>query len=58
MINIERNLFQHRISSVRGYDRAVVMEEGRAVEQGAVGSLLSQPSSRLARMLATAHRLN
>ncbi|XP_063821698.1 ATP-binding cassette sub-family C member Sur-like [Ostrinia nubilalis] len=45
----------HRISSVRGYDRAVVLDEGRVVEQGAVGALLAQPASRLARMLA-AHR--
>lgn len=49
-------LFQHRISSVRGYDRAVVMDEGRVVEQGAVGALLSLPSSQLARMLALAHQ--
>ncbi|XP_028037616.1 ATP-binding cassette sub-family C member Sur-like isoform X1 [Bombyx mandarina] len=45
----------HRISSVRGYDRAVVLEEGRVVEQGEVGPLLSRPVSRLARMLAAAH---
>ncbi|RVE50110.1 hypothetical protein evm_005316 [Chilo suppressalis] len=46
----------HRISSIRGYDRAVVLEEGRVVEQGEVKSLLAQPASRLARMLAAAHR--
>ncbi|KPJ15035.1 Canalicular multispecific organic anion transporter 2 [Papilio machaon] len=43
----------HRMSSVRGYDRAAVMEEGRIVELGSMRSLLSQPSSRLARMFAT-----
>ncbi|KAJ0180469.1 hypothetical protein K1T71_003873 [Dendrolimus kikuchii] len=50
----------HRISSVRGYDRAVVIEEGRVVEQGAVCALLSLPSSHLARMLALAqnHSIN
>ncbi|XP_026329931.1 ATP-binding cassette sub-family C member Sur-like isoform X2 [Hyposmocoma kahamanoa] len=44
----------HRISSVREYDRAVVLDEGRLVEQGSVRALLAQPTSRLARMLAAA----
>ncbi|XP_068629390.1 ATP-binding cassette sub-family C member 9 [Battus philenor] len=42
----------HRVSSVRTYDRAAVLEEGRIVELGNMKTLLSQPSSRLARMLA------
>ncbi|XP_030024318.1 ATP-binding cassette sub-family C member Sur isoform X2 [Manduca sexta] len=46
----------HRISSVRDYDRALVLEEGQAVEQGPVSALLEQPSSRLARMLAATRR--
>ncbi|KAM3963463.1 LOW QUALITY PROTEIN: sulfonylurea receptor [Aphomia sociella] len=46
----------HRISSVRGYDRAVVLEDGNIVEQGEVSALLAQPSSRLARMLSTVNR--
>ncbi|XP_013182103.1 PREDICTED: ATP-binding cassette sub-family C member 8 [Papilio xuthus] len=46
----------HRMSSVRGYDRAVVMEEGRIVEVGSMRSLLSQPSSRLARMFAATNQ--
>ncbi|KAJ2952805.1 hypothetical protein O0L34_g7165 [Tuta absoluta] len=44
----------HRVSCVRGYDRAIVLDEGRVAEQGPVTSLLSRPSSRLARMLAAA----
>ncbi|XP_049867154.1 ATP-binding cassette sub-family C member 3 [Pectinophora gossypiella] len=44
----------HRVSSVRGYDRAMVLEEGRVAEQGAVPALLSVPTSRLARLLAAA----
>ncbi|KAF9410974.1 hypothetical protein HW555_010106 [Spodoptera exigua] len=46
----------HRISSVRGYERGVVLEGGSVVEQGAVPALLAQPASRLARMLAAAQR--
>ncbi|CAH0748153.1 unnamed protein product [Diatraea saccharalis] len=46
----------HRISSIRGYDRAIVLEEGRIVEQGEVKTLLAQPASRLARMLAATQR--
>ncbi|XP_035436877.2 ATP-binding cassette sub-family C member Sur-like [Spodoptera frugiperda] len=46
----------HRISSVRGYERGVVLESGHVAEQGAVSALLSQPASRLARMLAAAQR--
>ncbi|XP_073944088.1 sulfonylurea receptor isoform X3 [Choristoneura fumiferana] len=45
----------HRVSSVRGYDRGVVLEAGRAVEQGPVPALLGTPGSRLAAMLATPH---
>ncbi|PZC84367.1 hypothetical protein B5X24_HaOG200320 [Helicoverpa armigera] len=48
----------HRISSVRGYERGVVLDSGCIVEQGAVATLLSQPASRLARMLAAAQRQN
>ncbi|CAD0196745.1 unnamed protein product [Chrysodeixis includens] len=48
----------HRISSVRGYGRGVVLDNGCAVEQGAVSALLAQPTSRLARMLAAAQRVN
>lgn len=48
----------HRVSSVRGYSCGVVLERGAVVEQGSVTSLLSQPSSRLARMLAAAQRYN
>lgn len=39
---------------MREYDRAVVLEEGRVVEQGSVRALLAQPASRLARMLSAA----
>ncbi|XP_026757827.2 ATP-binding cassette sub-family C member Sur [Galleria mellonella] len=46
----------HHISSVRGYDRAVVLEDGCIVEQGEVSVLLAQPNSRLARMLSTVNR--
>ncbi|CAH2074102.1 unnamed protein product, partial [Iphiclides podalirius] len=43
----------HRVPSVLGYDRVAVLEEGRIVEIGDMKNLLAQPSSRLARMLAT-----
>ncbi|CAK1581992.1 unnamed protein product [Parnassius mnemosyne] len=42
----------HRVSAVRGYDRAAILEEGRIVELGSIKSLLAQPTSRLARMMA------
>ncbi|XP_063359524.1 ATP-binding cassette sub-family C member Sur [Cydia amplana] len=45
----------HRVSSVRGYDRGVVLEAGRAAEQGALPALLARPASRLAGMLAHPH---
>ncbi|XP_075969494.1 sulfonylurea receptor isoform X2 [Anticarsia gemmatalis] len=48
----------HRISSVRGYSRGVVLEERGVAEQGPVAALLAQPTSRLARMLAAANRYN
>ncbi|CAB3242093.1 unnamed protein product [Arctia plantaginis] len=48
----------HRISSVRGYSRGVVLEARGVAEQGEVAALLAQPASRLARMLAAAQRLN
>lgn len=53
-----RITLQHRISSVRGYERGVVLDSGCVVEQGAVAALLAQPGSRLARMLAAAQRPN
>lgn len=49
---------QHRVSSVRGYGRGVVLEARGVGEQGAVDALLAQPASRLARMLAAAQRFN
>ncbi|XP_041976836.1 ATP-binding cassette sub-family C member 9-like [Aricia agestis] len=45
----------HRVSSIRGYDTAAVLDEGRLAERGAVRELLATPTSRLTRMLAAVH---
>ncbi|CAK1552104.1 unnamed protein product [Leptosia nina] len=47
----------HRISSVREYDTCAILEEGRLVERGHINNLLSDPSSRLSRMLTSPTQL-
>ncbi|XP_023943030.2 multidrug resistance-associated protein 1 [Bicyclus anynana] len=42
----------HRLSSVRGYDSVVVLEDGRVAERGRADSLLAAPASVLARLAA------
>ncbi|XP_038215201.1 ATP-binding cassette sub-family C member Sur [Zerene cesonia] len=41
----------HRISSVREYDSSIILEDGRIVERGDINALLSEPFSKLSRML-------
>lgn len=46
----------HRVSSIRNYDRVIIIERGRIVEQGAPTSLLADTSSKFARIYAAATR--
>ncbi|DBA02515.1 TPA: hypothetical protein N0F65_010987 [Lagenidium giganteum] len=44
-------LITHRMDQVLGFDRILVMDDGRAVEMGSVGELLSNPESRFYELL-------
>ncbi|DBA02542.1 TPA: hypothetical protein N0F65_011014 [Lagenidium giganteum] len=44
-------LITHRMDQVLGFDRILVMDDGRAVEMGSVGELLSNPDSRFYELL-------
>lgn len=43
-------IIAHRLSTLRGVDRIVVMEEGQIVEDGSLEDLLKQPSSKFKAM--------
>ncbi|CAG9585547.1 unnamed protein product [Danaus chrysippus] len=47
----------HRVSSVRDYDTAAVLQDGCLSERGRVNDLLATPASALARLHAAEHRL-
>ena len=44
----------HRLDAIDRFDEVVVMESGRVAEQGRTLELLHEPSSRLARLVASA----
>ena len=46
----------HRLETVVGYDRVVVLDAGVVVEDGAPRALLAQPGSRFARAYAAHQR--
>lgn len=43
----------HRVSSVMGFDKILVLEDGAAVEFASPASLLADPTSRFARLAAS-----
>src|SRR5204863_405518 len=42
----------HRLSSIAGVDRVIVMDQGRLIEEGAPGDLLARPGSAYGRLMA------
>jgi len=47
----------HDLEETRAFDRVVVLEDGRVLEQGAPAELAARPDSRYARLLAAERRL-
>lgn len=45
-------IIAHRLATIRGADRAVVLEEGKAAQSGPLQTLLEQPDGYLSRMLS------
>lgn len=49
-LNATRIVVAHRLSTVRGADRVIVMDRGRVVQQGTYEDLIAQPDGLLARL--------